>query len=69
MKAKSADGGELPKLDNISDLQLLSSSFDFTVGVWGADEETNQWQVKSTFGAMAGNKHAYFGAKFLDYEG
>lgn len=50
----------------INDLCLLSSSFDFTVCVWHCDDESNQWSVTSTLGAMSGNKHAYFGAKFLD---
>lgn len=54
------------KTAKISDLYLLSSSFDFTVCVWQADEEFNQWSVISTLGAMTGNKHAYFGAMFLD---
>jgi hypothetical protein len=43
----------------------LSSSFDFTVCVWKADLETGVWSVESTLGAMQGNKHAYFGALFL----
>lgn len=44
---------------------LLSSSFDFTVALWKADEETEAWEIESTLGALVGNKHAYFGAIFL----
>jgi hypothetical protein len=52
---------------------LLSSSFDFSVCFWkieadyNADEnETNgNFVVESTLGAMVGNKHAFFGALFL----
>jgi hypothetical protein len=49
----------------IGDLYLLSSSFDFTVCLWSLNED-DQWSVISTLGAMTGNKHAYFGAQFLD---
>ena len=48
--------------NSVSDLCLLSSSFDFTVCIWNCDEESDQWSVTSTLGAMSGNKHAYFGA-------
>jgi len=44
---------------------LLSSSFDFTVALWGADLSTEAWSIQSTLGALVGNKHAYFGAIFL----
>ena len=50
----------------ISDLRLLSSSFDFNVSLWEADGETEAWSVESTLGAMVGNKHAFFGAIFLN---
>jgi hypothetical protein len=50
-----------PTLQNLT---LLSSSFDFTVSLFRADEN-EQWQVESTLGALVGNKHAYFGAIFL----
>ena len=50
----------------IEDLNLLSSSFDFTVCLWSADPATEAWAVKSTLGALVGNKHAYFGATFLE---
>lgn len=49
----------------ITDLVLLSSSFDFTVALWKADELTEAWGIDSTLGALIGNKHAYFGAIFL----
>ena len=49
----------------LHDLVLLSSSFDFTVCLWRADEESEAWNVASTLGAMVGNKHAFFGAIFL----
>jgi WD40 repeat protein len=45
---------------------LLSSSFDFTVALWQADIETEAWSIQSTLGALVGNKHAYFGAVFLN---
>jgi len=41
LKAKAAEGAAKAKVESISDLWLLSSSFDFTVGIWQADEETN----------------------------
>lgn len=44
---------------------LLSSSFDFTVALWRADPITESWTIESTLGALVGNKHAYFGAIFL----
>jgi elongator complex protein 2 len=44
---------------------LLSSSFDFTVALWKADANTEAWSIDSTLGALVGNKHAYFGAIFL----
>ena len=50
----------------IDDLRLLSSSFDFTVCIWWADAKTEAWSVESTLGALVGNKHAYFGAMYLD---
>jgi len=33
--------------------------------VWKPDE-TGMWSVDSTLGAMAGNKHAFYGAQFLE---
>jgi hypothetical protein len=50
---------------NLTDLSLLSSSFDFTVCIWRSDEDTEAWAVESTLGAMVGNKHAFFGAIWL----
>ena len=44
---------------------LISSSFDFNVCIWKPDE-TGLWSVETTLGAMVGNKHAFFGAKFLE---
>ena len=50
------------QVEKLTDILLLTSSFDFTVCLWQADEELNQWSIISTLGAMTGNKHAYFGA-------
>jgi len=36
------------------------------VALWKAVPETEQWQIDSTLGALVGNKHAYFGAIFLE---
>ena len=44
---------------------LLSSSFDFTVALFRADEKTEVWSIDVSLGALVGNKHAYFGAIFL----
>ena len=49
-------------------MRLLSSSFDFTVVNWGCDPETETWSAESTLGALVGNKHAFFGAMFLESE-
>ena len=56
----------LGRAKTIVDLQLLSSSFDFNVSLWQAEVETEAWAVESTLGAMVGNKHAFFGAMFLE---
>lgn len=64
-KQSGTGGGECASL---SDLLLLSSSFDFTVCLWSPDEDSKIWSVGLTLGAMTGNKHSYFGAKLLDYE-
>ena len=53
------------KPEKLTDLLLLSSSFDFTVALWRADSETESWSIESTLGALVGNKHAYFGAIFM----
>lgn len=50
----------------LQDFCFLSSSFDFTVCVWKPEADTGVWSVESTLGAMQGNKHAYFGALFLE---
>lgn len=47
-------------------LALISSSFDFTVVIWRQDDEAGAWQVESSLGALVGNKHAFFGAIFLN---
>lgn len=54
---------EESKQDNLC---LLSSSFDFTVCLWTPDVTTGLWSVDSTLGAVVGNKHAYFGADFVE---
>lgn len=54
---------QVPKIDQ---LRMLSSSFDFNVSLWQADPESEAWSVESTLGAMVGNKHAFFGAMFLE---
>jgi len=51
---------------SLNDFCLISCSFDFTVCVWKADQQTGVWSVESTLGAMQGNKHAYYGAQFLN---
>ena len=53
-------------MQSLKDLCLLSASYDFTVCIWKEDLETELWSVESTLGAMTGNKHAYFGALFLE---
>lgn len=50
--------------DSVQDLVLMSSSFDFTVALWKANKD-GAWVIESTLGALIGNKHAYFGAVFL----
>ena len=47
-------------------MRLLSSSFDFTVVLWQADDTSEIWTAESTLGALVGNKHAFFGAMFLN---
>ena len=36
------------------------------MSLWQAEVETEAWAVESTLGAMVGNKHAFFGAMFLE---
>lgn len=45
---------------------LLSSSFDFTVGIWKYDSDNNIWNRDVTLGEMVGNKHAFFSAIFIE---
>mmetsp|Transcript_32865 Transcript_32865/g.37639 ORF Transcript_32865/g.37639 Transcript_32865/m.37639 type:complete len:289 (-) Transcript_32865:274-1140(-) len=52
--------------DPLHNLSLLSSSFDFTVCIWKVDKDSGIWTVETTLGEMSGNKHAFFGAEFLD---
>ena len=52
--------------DPIQGLTLLTSSFDFTCCIWKVDEESGVWSVETTLGEMSGNKHAYYGAEFLE---
>lgn len=67
LRSKDAAGPVL-SATSLNDLCLLSSSFDFSVCVWNSDPETGQWSVSSALGAMTGNKHAFFGALFLDHQ-
>ena len=52
--------------DPLHSLTLLSSSFDFTCCIWKVDQDSGVWVVETTLGEMSGNKHAYFGAEFLE---
>ena len=45
---------------------ILSSSLDFSVGIWVLDKKYNIWDKKYSFGEMIGNKHAFFYATFLN---
>ena len=45
---------------------ILSSSLDFSVGMWIYDKKYNLWDKKYSLGEMIGNKHAFFYATFLD---
>jgi WD40 repeat protein len=54
--------------DLLNRLTLLSSSFDFTVCLWRIDSQTGTWVVETTLGEMSGNKHAFFGAEFLEHD-
>ena len=44
---------------------ILSSSLDFSVGIWVYDKKYNIWDKKYSLGEMIGNKHAFFNATFL----
>ena len=45
---------------------ILSSSLDFSVGIWVFDKKYNIWDKKYSLGEMIGNKHAFYYATFLD---
>ena len=45
---------------------ILSSSLDFSVGIWVFDKKYNIWDKKYSLGEMIGNKHAFFYATFLN---
>ena len=45
---------------------ILSSSLDFSVGIWVYDKKYNIWDKKYSLGEMIGNKHAFFYATFLN---
>ena len=45
---------------------ILSSSLDFSVGIWIFDKKYNIWDKKYSLGEMIGNKHAFFYATFLN---
>jgi WD40 repeat protein len=49
-----------------NELVLLSSSFDFTVGLWRYDNEYNIWNKDVTLGEMLGNKHSFYSALFVE---
>lgn len=60
-------GAQTYQVNSEHEICLLSCSFDFTVCLWEIQEDVgHHWNVVSTLGAMTGNKHAYFGAQFLD---
>ena len=41
-------------------LQLVSSSLDCTLCVWGVEKEGGAWGVDTRMGQFLGNKNAYF---------
>ena len=45
---------------------ILSSSFDFSVGIWIFDKKYNIWNKEYSLGEMLGNKHAFYYASFLN---
>ena len=45
---------------------ILSSSLDFSVGIWVYDKKYNIWDKKYSLGEMIGNKHVFFYATFLN---
>ena len=53
------------QLDN-NDFIILSSSLDFSIGIWVFNKKYNIWDKKYSLGEMIGNKHAFFYATFLN---
>ena len=45
---------------------ILSSSLDFSVGIWVFDKKYNIWDKKYSLGEMVGNRHAFYYATFLN---
>ena len=45
---------------------ILSSSMDFSIGIWVLDHKYKIWDKKYSLGEMIGNKHAFFYATFLN---
>ena len=45
---------------------ILSSSLDFSIGIWVLNKKYNIWDKKYSLGEMIGNKHAFFYATFLN---
>ena len=45
---------------------ILSSSLDFSIGIWVFNKKYNIWDKKYSLGEMIGNKHAFFYATFLN---
>ena len=52
------------QLDN--NFIILSSSLDFSIGIWVFNKKYNIWDKKYSLGEMIGNKHAFFYATFLN---
>lgn len=49
---------------NKREMKILTSSMDFTVGLWYL--RNNIWQKERTLGEMTGNKHSFFLAIFIN---
>ena len=45
---------------------ILSSSLDFSIGIWEFNKKYHIWDKKYSLGEMIGNKHAFFYATFLN---
>ena len=48
-----------------SKMYMITASFDFTLGVYEYDTD-KQWNRTATLGEMAGNKHSFWGCRFLN---